>query len=77
MTEEIARIRLINKGEDSISPNRHPEISSVGDLLDMIERVRNVTGKPVGIKFVLGSQQWLFDLCAEIARRGVESALIL
>ncbi|MCL6271695.1 FMN-binding glutamate synthase family protein [Sansalvadorimonas sp. 2012CJ34-2] len=74
VTPEIARIRLIQEGEDSISPNRHPDIDNVGDLLDMIERIRNVTGKPTGIKFVLGSQQWLLDLCAEIAKRGAQSA---
>ena len=74
VTEEIASIRLIPVGEDSISPNRHPEINATGDLLDMIARVRSVTGKPVGIKFVLGADQWLEDLCSEIHNRGIESA---
>ncbi|MFK0571186.1 FMN-binding glutamate synthase family protein [Endozoicomonas sp.] len=74
VTEEIAAIRLISAGEDSISPNRHPEINCTGDLLDMIERVRSVTGKPTGIKFVLGADQWLEDLCQEIHKRGIESA---
>ncbi|MGI9276502.1 MAG: FMN-binding glutamate synthase family protein [Endozoicomonas sp.] len=74
VTEEISKIRLIPMGEDSISPNRHPEINSPSDLLDMINRVRTVTGKPVGIKFVLGADKWLHDLCAEIHRRGIESA---
>ena len=74
VTEEISRIRLIPAGEDSISPNRHPEINSPGDLLDMINRVRSVTGKPTGIKFVLGADQWLDDLCEEIHKRGIESA---
>lgn len=74
VTEEIARIRLIPVGQDSISPNRHPGIKSPGDLLDMIDRVRMVTGKPVGIKFVLGASNWLKDLCREIHQRGIESA---
>lgn len=74
VTEEISKIRLIPTGQDSISPNRHPEINSTGDLLDMINRVRTVTGKPVGIKFVLGADNWLHDLCREIHRRGIESA---
>ncbi len=74
VTEEISKIRLIPAGEDSISPNRHPEINSTSDLLDMIERVRTVTGKPVGIKFVLGADNWLYDLCAEIKKRGSQSA---
>ncbi|CAM3506123.1 FMN-binding glutamate synthase family protein [Parendozoicomonas haliclonae] len=74
VTEEISRIRLIPAGEDSISPNRHPDISNANDLLDMIQRIRSVTGKPVGIKFVLGSSEWLKELCQEIHKRGEASA---
>ncbi|MAC47590.1 FMN-binding glutamate synthase family protein [Oceanospirillum beijerinckii] len=71
---EISQIRGIPVGQDSISPNRHPEINSPQDLLDMIARVRRVTGKPVGIKFVLGSHEWLDQLMAEINHRGEASA---
>ena len=45
----------IPEGQDSLSPNRHPEIASVSDILDMVERVRQATGKPVGFKTVVGS----------------------
>lgn len=74
VTEEIARIRGILAGQDSISPNRHPEIDNVGELLDLIERVRRVTGKPVGFKSVIGAYGWLEELFEEIHRRGIESA---
>ena len=74
VTEEIANIRLITPGKDSISPNRHREVSSVSDLLDFIERVRRVTGKPTGFKAVIGNYDWLETLCNEIKIRGVESA---
>ncbi|ROR35047.1 FMN-binding glutamate synthase family protein [Inmirania thermothiophila] len=74
VTEEIARIRGIPPHRDSISPNRHPEIDSTADLLDMIARVRQVTGKPVGFKAVLGAWGWLDELFAEIHRRGIASA---
>ncbi len=74
VTAEIAKIRGINKGEASISPNRHPEIDSANDLLDMINRIRDVTGKPVGFKAVVGAYGWLDDLFDEIGRRGIESA---
>lgn len=50
VTAEIAAIRGIAVGEASISPNRHPDINNERDLLDMIERIREVTGKPVGFK---------------------------
>lgn len=74
VTEEIASIRGIPQGEDSISPNRHPEINSIGELLDMIAHVREVTGKPVGIKAVIGAYGWLENLCTEINKRGPDSA---
>lgn len=74
VTPEIAAIRGIPSGEDSISPNRHVEVDNVPDLLDMIARVRDVTGKPVGFKAVIGAYGWLGQLCEEIHRRGVECA---
>ena len=74
VTPEIAKIRGIPVGEDSISPNAHPEIKNVGDILDMVARIRQVTGKPVGFKFVLGHTQWIAELLTEIIERGPESA---
>jgi glutamate synthase domain-containing protein 2 len=74
VTEDIAKIRGIHVGEDSISPNRHPDIDSAEDLLDMINHVREVTGLPVGFKAVIGAYGWLDDLFALIVERGIESA---
>jgi glutamate synthase domain-containing protein 2 len=74
VTEEIARIRGIDPGQDSISPNRHPDIDCVDDLLRMIDHVREVTGKPVGFKTVVGAYGWLDNLFGEIRERGIESA---
>jgi glutamate synthase domain-containing protein 2 len=74
VTKEIAEIRHIRAGEDAISPNRHTDINSNADLLDMIARVRIVTGKPVGFKAVISCSIWLGTFCAEIQHRGIESA---
>ncbi|NNE85928.1 MAG: FMN-binding glutamate synthase family protein [Alphaproteobacteria bacterium] len=74
VTEEIAGIRGIPAFSDSISPNRHLDIDSVDDLLDMVARIRTVTGKPVGFKTVVGAYGWLESMCAEIHARGLESA---
>ncbi|MEM0945607.1 MAG: FMN-binding glutamate synthase family protein, partial [Pseudomonadota bacterium] len=70
----IAKIRGIPEGQASISPNRHIEVASISDLMDMIHRVREVTGKPVGFKTVISGTDWLIDLVAEINARGIESA---
>ena len=74
VTPEIAKIRVIPVGEDSISPNRHPDIDSEADLLDMIQTVRDATGKPAGFKTVIGAYGWIERLCEEVLRRGVNSA---
>ena len=74
VTPEIAKIRGITPGEDSISPNAHPDIKSVKDIVTMVNRVREVTGKPVGFKAVIGESLWLRDLFAEINRQGPEFA---
>ena len=74
VNSEIAEIRGIPEGKDSISPNRHPDINNVGELLGVIDRVRVVTGKPVGLKCVIGAYDWLDGLLNEIKEQGVESA---
>ena len=74
VTEEISKIRGIPQGQDSISPNRHPDIDSAADLLDMINRIRDVSGLPTGFKSVIGAYGWLEELFAEINKRGHDSA---
>ncbi|MCZ4353348.1 FMN-binding glutamate synthase family protein [Roseovarius aestuarii] len=74
VTPEIAEIRGIGVGQDSISPNRHLDVNDFDELLNILTHIRKVTGKPVGIKTVLGaSSGWapLFDL---INQRGPECA---
>lgn len=71
---EVAKIRGIPIHEDSMSPNRHPEIANSSQLIDFINHVRNVTGKPTGFKIALGGFEWLEDLCIEILKRGIDYA---
>jgi len=74
VTPEIAKVRGIPAYQDSISPNRHTDIDSVGDLLDSIQRIRDIAEKPVGFKSVVGAYGWLDRMCEEINQRGIESA---
>jgi glutamate synthase domain-containing protein 2 len=74
VTDIIASTRGIPAGEDSISPNRHEDIANIDQLLNMIHRVRNVTGKPTGIKFVLGQPAWLDEFCEAVWQRGLDYA---
>ena len=74
ITAEIAAIRGIPLGQDSLSPNRHPETGNMEELLDMVVHVREVTGKPVGIKTAIGGWQFMNELVAAVQRRGLWSA---
>lgn len=74
VTEEIATIRGIPVGTDSISPNRHTDINSVDELLGVIKTIRETTGKPIGFKTVIGAKDWLDDLFKAINERGIECA---
>jgi len=74
VTPEIAKIRGIPAYEESVSPNRHPEIKNNEELLVMINHIRKVTQKPVGIKFVVGDYESVKALCQTIAKHPIEYA---
>lgn len=74
VSEEIALVRGIPPGKASISPNRHRDVNNSGELLDLIGRVRDVSGKPTGFKAVISTFDWLDEMFQEVHRRGIESA---
>ncbi|MFN0038817.1 MAG: FMN-binding glutamate synthase family protein [Burkholderiales bacterium] len=74
VTPEIAVIRGIAQGVDSISPNRHRDIANVEQLLDRIVWLRDLTGRPVGVKTAIGGWQFINELCESVIRRGIASA---
>jgi glutamate synthase domain-containing protein 2 len=74
VTEEISRIRGIPAGRDSISPNRHYDIANMDQLLEKVVYLRELTGRPVGIKTAIGGWEFINDLCDTVLRRGREFA---
>ena len=74
VTDQIAAIRGIRAHQDSISPNRHRDIANVNELLDMIAYLRDLTGRPVGVKTAIGGRQFINELCEAVNRRGLEYA---
>tara|TARA_R110001606_G_scaffold361754_7_gene515285 strand:+ start:202399 stop:203928 length:1530 start_codon:yes stop_codon:yes gene_type:complete len=74
VTAEIAAMRGIVIGKDALSPNRHVDITSFDDLIDMVNHIRNVTGKPTGFKMVVGAPIQLEQLFSAIRKRGLDSA---
>ncbi len=68
VTEDIASTRSIPVGKASISPNRHKDIATIEELIDRIDDIRDITGKPVGFKTVLGNTAWFTALCEYMAQ---------
>lgn len=60
VTKEIAEARGVSVGEDCVSPASHSAFSNPRELLDFIERLRDLSGgKPVGFKLAIGhSWEW-------------------
>ncbi len=52
VTEEIAAVRGLERGQDAKSPSRFPDINSLADMRQRIADIRAINpGIPIGIKF--------------------------
>lgn len=75
VTAEIAQIRGVEIGKDVISPPNHPEFSCADELLDVVEKIADLTGLPVGIKSAVGRLDFwetLAKMMATDKERGVD-----
>lgn len=72
VTAEIAEARSVEPGASVESPAAHPEFSTPRELLHFVRRVRALAeGKPVGIKFCVGSQIEVYSLCKAMLQTGI------
>jgi glutamate synthase domain-containing protein 2 len=74
VTSEIAEIRGIPEGQDSISPNRHRDISNMTELLEKVVMIRELTGRPVGVKTAVGGWRFMNEMADIVHKRGMEFA---
>ena len=74
VTAEIAQIRGIPEGRDSISPNRHRDIANMAELLDRLAWIRNLTGRPVGVKTAVGGWRFMNEMAEIVHKKGLEFA---
>jgi glutamate synthase domain-containing protein 2 len=64
VTDEIAAIRLVNKGHDIISPPTHSAFSTPLELIDFVKLLREKSGgKPIGIKICIGNKSEFIGIC--------------
>ncbi|MHC6177649.1 FMN-binding glutamate synthase family protein [Glutamicibacter sp. X7] len=72
VTAEIAETRLVPMGEDCISPASHSEFSTPRELLEFVARLRELSGgKPVGVKFCVGSRTDVLAICKAMIETGI------
>ncbi|WP_226037470.1 FMN-binding glutamate synthase family protein [Aquibacillus saliphilus] len=71
VTKEIAEIRDVEQGKTINSPNRFREFSDTEGLLDFVDQLRDVGGKPVGIKIVVGNEKEVEQLVKVIKEKQV------
>ncbi len=70
VTEEIAAIRNVKPWTTINSPNRFHQFDDYPTLFDFIEKVRQHSGKPVGMKVVIGGQQDAEELASFMHETG-------
>jgi len=72
VTEEISRIRLVNMGEDVVSPPSHREFDSPKSLLDFVKKLRDLSGgKPTGFKLCIGRKHEFLAICKAMLETGI------
>ncbi|HET7627915.1 MAG TPA: FMN-binding glutamate synthase family protein [Bacillales bacterium] len=70
VTEEIAKIRNVEPWKTINSPNRFNEFHDVPSMFSFIEKIREQTGMPVGIKIVVGGNDSVEELAAYMKETG-------
>ncbi|MFC4077049.1 FMN-binding glutamate synthase family protein [Salinithrix halophila] len=70
VSPEIASIRQVKPWETIDSPNRFSEFHDVPSMLDFLSKIRDYTGKPTGIKIVVGGWGPVAELAHEMKKTG-------
>ncbi len=72
LTKEIAEIRGVPMGKDVLSPPSHTAFNNPIEMMQFIARLRELSGgKPVGIKFCLGSRSEMLAICKAMLETGI------
>ncbi|MEZ6097093.1 MAG: FMN-binding glutamate synthase family protein [Pirellulaceae bacterium] len=62
ITQEISEIRGIPMDRDCASPAAHSAFRNADELLDFVEKLADVSGRPVGIKSAVGQMEFWDEL---------------
>ena len=72
VSEEIAKIRLVEMGEDVISPPGHTAFHTPIEMMHFIKKLRELsTGKPIGFKLCVGHKSEFLAICKAMVTTGI------
>lgn len=72
VTDEIAKIRLVEKGKDVLSPPYHTAFNTPLEMLAFIKKLRELSGgKPVGFKLCIGQKSQFIAICKAMIKTGI------
>lgn len=72
VTDEIAKIRLVEKGKDVLSPPYHTAFNTPLEMLQFIKQLRDLSGgKPVGFKLCIGQKSQFIAICKAMIKTGI------
>jgi glutamate synthase domain-containing protein 2 len=73
VNEEIAKIRLVTPYQDVCSPSAHTAFANPVELLQFIDKLRNLSGgKPTGFKLCVGFRHEFFAICKAMIATGIK-----
>jgi glutamate synthase domain-containing protein 2 len=77
ITDEIASIRGVSKGQDVLSPPGHSSFDSPRGLLEFVAKLRELSGgKPTGFKFCVGHPAEFLSVCMAMRETGLRPDFI-
>jgi len=76
VTSAIAYYRGVEAHKALYSPNRFPYAKSVEELFDFVEKLQNLSQKPVGFKIVVSDKEGFVPIAEEIKKRQNEGKFI-
>jgi glutamate synthase domain-containing protein 2 len=72
ITDEIAAIRNVVKGQDVLSPPTHSAFDTPSGLMLFVQKLRDLSGgKPVGFKLCVGHPAEIVALCQAMVATGI------
>ena len=71
VTKEIAKIRGVTIGQDVLSPPYHSAFTTPRQLLEFIDKLRNLSGKPTGFKLCVGGRAEFLGICKAMVTTGI------